>query len=136
MRIIEIAALDNGAHRNQNGGMSVVPEGWAVIPETMTIPGTFPFVNITVKDGVVTSMTAGIVPEVEPVEPTKQREEAYNTAKVVGWEGELLTVTEAAQLWQYYAAEGNEKANMLTGLIAEAKATIREKYPDTSNIIE
>lgn len=68
MRIIEIAALDNGAHRNQNGGMSVVPEGWAVIPETMTIPATFPFVNITVKDGVVTSMTAGIVPEVEPVE--------------------------------------------------------------------
>lgn len=68
MRIIEIVALDNGAHRNQNGGLSVVPEGWAVIPDGMTIPDTFPFVNITVKDGVVTSMTAGTMPEPEPVE--------------------------------------------------------------------
>ena len=70
MRIIEITALDNGAHRNQNGGLSVVPEGWAVIPDSMTIPDTFPFVNITVKDGVVTSMTAGTMPDPEPeVEP-------------------------------------------------------------------
>lgn len=68
MRIIEIAPLENGAHRNQNGGLSVVPSGWAVIPDDMTIPDTFPFVNITVKDGTVTSMTAGTVPEVEPVE--------------------------------------------------------------------
>lgn len=58
MKIIEITALDNGAHRNQTGHVSTVPEGWAVIPDTMTIPDTFPFVNITVKDGVVTSMTA------------------------------------------------------------------------------
>ena len=68
MRIIEIAPLENGAHRNQNGGLSVVPEGWAIIPDDMTIPGTFPFVNIEVMDGVVTSMTAGTMPEVEPVE--------------------------------------------------------------------
>ena len=68
MRIIEIAPLDNGAHRNQTGSFSVIPSGWAVIPDSMTIPDTFPFVNITVKDGVVTSMTAGTMPEVEPVE--------------------------------------------------------------------
>ena len=68
MGIIEINALDNGAHRNQTGNFSVVPEGWAVIPDGITIPDTFPFVNITVNDGVVTSMTAGTVPEVEPVE--------------------------------------------------------------------
>ena len=74
MRIIEISALDNGAHRNQTGSFSVVPSGWAVIPDGMTIPDTFPFVNITVKDGVVTSMTAGTMPEPEPVpeaEPTQ-----------------------------------------------------------------
>lgn len=130
MKIIEITALDNGAHRNQNGGVSVVPDGWAVIPDDMIIPDTFPFVNITVKDGVVTSMTAGTMPEPEPVTPAQQREEAYNTEKIIEWEGNLLTVTEAAQLWQYYAAEGNGKANVLTELIAQAKATIREKYPD------
>ena len=68
MKIIEISALSNGAHRNQNGGATVVPSGWAVIPDNMVIPGTFPFVDIEVKDGIVVAMTAGTVPEVEPVE--------------------------------------------------------------------
>lgn len=68
MKIIEIVALDNGAHRNQSCNISTVPEGWAVIPEDMEIPNTFPFVNIEVEDGTVVSMTAGTVPEVEPVE--------------------------------------------------------------------
>ena len=66
MKIIEIAPLSNGAHRNQFGDLSIVPDGWAVIPDDMAIPDTFPFVDITVQDGVVTSMTAGVVPEVEP----------------------------------------------------------------------
>lgn len=66
MRIIEIAPLNNGAHRNQTCNISTAPSGWAVIPNDMTIPDTFPFVDITVRDGVVTSMTAGVVPEVEP----------------------------------------------------------------------
>lgn len=69
MRIIEIAALPNGAHRNQSSNISFVPEGWAVIPDGMEIPTTFPFVNIEVEDGVVTAMTEGVVPEPTP-EPT------------------------------------------------------------------
>ena len=71
MKLIEIKALDNGAHDNQTiDGVIPVPEGWAVIPDDMPIPATFPFVNITVKDGVVTSMTAGKMPDPEPeVEP-------------------------------------------------------------------
>lgn len=69
MKIIETNALPNGAHRNQNSSSSVVPEGWAVVPDSMTIPSTFPFVNIEVEDGVVTSMTAGIVPEQPSVDP-------------------------------------------------------------------
>lgn len=69
MQIIEIAALENGAHRNQTGTFRAIPEGWAVVPEGMEIPATFPFVDIEAEDGVVTSMTAGTVPEPEP-EPT------------------------------------------------------------------
>ena len=75
MKIIEIEPLENGAHRNQTGGISYVPKGWAIIPDSMEIPDTFPFVNIKVKDEVVTEMTPGIVPEPEPipdVEPTAQ----------------------------------------------------------------
>ena len=53
------------------------------------------------------------------------------TEKIIEWDGKMITVTEASQLWQYYSAEGNtEKSSMLTALIAEAKETIRAKYPD------
>ena len=65
MKIIEIKSLSNGSHRNQSGEFIEVPLGWAVIPDEMEIPETFPFVNIEVEDGVVTSMTPGVVPEVE-----------------------------------------------------------------------
>lgn len=74
MRIIEIAALDNGAHRNQTGTFSAVPDGWAVIPENIVMPDTFPFVDIEVDGQTVTSMTAGTVPAPEPEpepEPTQ-----------------------------------------------------------------
>lgn len=64
MWIIEIAALENGAHRNQSGFVGDVPAGWATIPDDMEVPETFPFVGITVEGGVVTGMTSGIVPDV------------------------------------------------------------------------
>lgn len=65
-----------------------------------------------------------------PSTPAQQRENAYNTDPVIEWGGEMLTVTQAATLWQYYAAEGSEKANELQTLIATAKQTIRERFPD------
>lgn len=78
MQIIEITALPNGAHRNQTGDFRTIPEGWAVVPEEMEIPETFPFVNIETEDGVVTSMTAGTVPEPEP-EPEPEPGPEYVT---------------------------------------------------------
>lgn len=67
MKIIEIAALENGGHRNQFTSTAIpVPEGWAIIPDDMEIPKTFPFVNITVLDEYVTSMTAGVMPPPGP----------------------------------------------------------------------
>lgn len=71
MKIIEITAFDNGAHRNQTGTFRAIPSGWAVIPPDMEIPETFPFVDIEVDGQTVTSMTAGVVPEPEP-EPTPE----------------------------------------------------------------
>lgn len=67
MKIIEIVALANGAHRNQSGSLSCVPDGWAVIPDDMVIPETFPFVDIVVDGDTVVEMTAGVVPDPEPV---------------------------------------------------------------------
>ena len=134
MRIIEITALSNGAHRNETGTFSTIPSGWAVIPDGMETPN-FPFGEVTVDETqappIVTKWTAGTIPEPETPSPTKQREEAYNTQAILSFGGEMLTVTQASQKWQYYAAEGNTaKTDELTALISEAKASIREQYPD------
>jgi len=65
MRYIKVAAEENGAHKNQNGG-SKPGNGWAVIPDDMEIPSTFPFVNVTASKGVVTELTEGTIPTPEP----------------------------------------------------------------------
>ena len=70
MKIVEIDAFKNGAHNNQVIDCAIpVPDGWAVIPDTMETPN-FPFGTITTAeiDGVmtVTSWTAGTIPEPEP----------------------------------------------------------------------
>lgn len=73
MQMLEIIALDNGAHRNQTYH-GVLPEGWAVIPEGMDCEN-FPFGEVTTEeiDGVmtVTSWTPGVIPEPEPMPDTE-----------------------------------------------------------------
>ena len=127
---------DTGAHENQtvDSAFLKVPPGWAILPDDMETPN-FPFGDITVDETqtppVVQTWTPLPIPEPEITSPAKQREEAYNTQAIIPWDGEMLTVTQASQKWQYYAAEGNtEKTDELTALIAEAKAKIREQYPD------
>lgn len=67
-----------------------------------------------------------------PASPAEQREQAYNTDAIIEWGGSLLTVTQAAQQWAYYAAEGRtDKTEALTTLISAAKQAIRAQYPDT-----
>ena len=77
MRIIEIAALSNGAHRNQSYP-GFVPDGWAVVPDHMETPN-FPVGEVVVGklNGVmaVVEWIPGVVPEQEPeaeTEPTAQ----------------------------------------------------------------
>lgn len=90
MNLIEIKALDNGAHRNQNGGLSSVPEGWAVIPDDMECEN-FPFGNVTVEeiDGVmtVTSWEPLPIPAPEPVEPEPEKDD-------VTWDTMAEAITE------------------------------------------
>lgn len=49
MKMIEIAALDNGAHNNQtfNG---ILPNGWAIIPEELEPLANFPFGEVTAEE--------------------------------------------------------------------------------------
>ena len=73
MRIIRIIASPNGGHANQTTSANIpLPSGWAIIPETMEIPETFPFVDLEVEGKYVTKMTAGIVPPAPPAEPTAE----------------------------------------------------------------
>ena len=76
------------------------------------------------------SEAEGIHWEYIPYTPEELRERAYETDKVISYEGKMLTVDEANRKWQEYQAEGNNKANELTTMIANAKATIRKQYPD------
>lgn len=74
--------------------------------------------------------TEGIHWEYVPYTQKEIRERLYETEKIISYEGDMLTVDEANRKWQEYQAEGNTKANELTVLIANAKTTIRERYPD------
>lgn len=88
MTIIKIEPNDNGSHDNQTiygytPKTFPVPEGWALIPEGMEIPGSYPFVGVEAKDGVVTRLTPGVVPEPGP-EPERGYTEADLLSALLG----------------------------------------------------
>lgn len=84
MLIIKIIAEENGGHANQKYNTSIqgIPEGWALVPDDIVIPDTFPFVNIEVDGQVVTSMTAGVVPPIppqpDPPDPPQPTEDVWD----------------------------------------------------------
>lgn len=73
MRMLEIVARPNGAHNNQTYH-GALPDGWAVIPDTMGTLENFPFGDVTVEeiDGAltVTGWIPGALPK--PVEKEKE----------------------------------------------------------------
>lgn len=74
MRLIRIEAETSGGHAYQTiDSISVVPNGWAVIPDDMDTPN-IPYGDITVEeiDGVMT-VTSWVAREnPEPTEPTER----------------------------------------------------------------
>ena len=111
MTIIEIEPLDNGAHNNNtiygaDPAAFPVPEGWAVVPDVMEIPDTFPFVDITVNKKktppVVTSMTPGVVPPPEP-EPAPEPDEITLLASIA-----FVTLAELGSIDDVTAGEHAE----------------------------
>lgn len=74
MKIIEIATLENGGHRNQFSSVDIpVPEGWVIIPDDIEIPDTFPFVTFHYRSGKVIDMSPGTMPP-PPPEPEPERD--------------------------------------------------------------
>ena len=68
MQIVEITALENGGHRNQDGFIGDVPVGWAVKPDGMETPN-FPFGNLTVDETKTPPMMTSWAPLPVPVDP-------------------------------------------------------------------
>lgn len=130
MKIIEIEALSNGAHRNQDGALEIVPSGWAVIPDDMPIPETFPFVNIEVQAvehtresiipdtepeiftvPTVTAMTAGIIPEPQPKpepEPTVEDCIAELEEQIAQADEIAITLYEEQEKWEAINSQQDE----------------------------
>lgn len=85
MRIIEIQPLENGAHRNQQGDIKTIPDGYAIIPDDMECEN-FPFGDITVDESeppVVTSWEPLLIPEEpEPVDETETEPEPTQLDRV------------------------------------------------------
>ena len=83
MKIVEIVALENGAHRNQNGDTRAVPAGWAVIPDTLATEN-FPFGEVTAEeiDGVMTA-TDWVPSEIPEPEPAPEVEHEPTDTEVI-----------------------------------------------------
>lgn len=95
MRIIEIAPLSNGAHRNQMGTFSVVPEGWAVIPANITCEN-FPFGEVEVAEinGVMT-VTKWIPSEIPGAPVDNSAEIAKLKAELTSTDYKVVKCSEA-----------------------------------------
>jgi hypothetical protein len=102
MRIVEIAALDNGAHRNQEcHGFSIeLPAGWAVIPDDMVCEN-FPFGEVTVADidgvATVTKWTPGTMPAPEPEPEPEEPADGDLAERVAAVETDLADLTAAVE---------------------------------------
>ena len=69
MLIIEQAAQENGAHRNQTGNFLEIPEGWLpVLPSIEAKARSYlPFIVLDeVDQGWIQAVSQGTIPEPEP----------------------------------------------------------------------
>ena len=121
MKIIELSALSTGARRNmESSAWLAPPEGWAMIPEEMALPDTYPFVEVEAEeiDGImtVTALTPGTVPEpdLEQLRSGKEAKisAACNGAIVAGMD------VETSQGTEHFALQETDQINLTTALSA------------------
>ena len=91
MHIIEISALPNGAHRNQDEFIGDVPAGWAVIPDGMELPN-FPFGDIAVDETQTPPVVTSWTPLPAPDDPTSETDQPTVEARLTALEAEAEQV--------------------------------------------
>lgn len=127
MRLIEIAALENGAHRNQElNGVVSIPEGWAVIPDEMEIPSSFPFVDITVEE-VTHYRDVEVVRDVTKTREVESFDEEGNPITVTEEYTEMETVTEIQEYTMMTVV------SMTEGTLPDPEP-VEPEVPETDNV--
>ena len=130
MRIIEIAALKNGAHRNQTVfGEITLPDGWAVIPDNIETQN-FPFGDIVVEEidniMTVTRWEPGIIPGQEPSVILNKTKQSKLTEISKSCEGYIYAGTNVAlpgnttEHFTYTLADQSNISEMFTAIMAGA----------------
>lgn len=120
MRIIEIVALSNGAHRNQTVTSSIVPPtGWAVMPNNM-VATNFPFGEVEAEEinGImtVTKWIPGVLPDTDLQDNRAAKEaeisKACNEAIIAGID------VETSQGIEHFSLEETDQINLAVALSA------------------
>lgn len=65
-----------------------------------------------------------------PYTPSELRQQAYENNPIISYHDKMITVDEAEKLFWQYFPEDSECCDELKTLIKNAKAQIREMYPD------
>lgn len=135
MKVIEVSTLPNGAHRNMDSSaLSAPPEGWAMIPEEMALPDTYPFVGVEAEeiDGVmtVTALTPGALPEPD-LEPIKARRIAQSKVDLASYlEAHPIQWTDG----EYYSITSEKQQQLTSKIMAATMAqTFSQPYTLTWN---
>lgn len=120
MKIIEIAPLENFAHRNQEcSGNICVPDGWAVLPSEINT-ANFPFGDVEVDASTpprVISWTPRDIPETPGSDPEPTVEERLDTLE------DALAQTDETAIALY---EANEEQSQINAAQDEALIEIYE----------
>ena len=89
MWIVCLTSNPNGSHNDHRANhITAVPDGWAMIPDALTVPDTFPFVDIEAAE---LTYTEDVCDESENV----IKEEAYTMMTVISMtEGKLPEANE------------------------------------------
>lgn len=129
MRMVEISALENGAHSNLTSNSIALPDGWAVIPDDMETPN-FPFGEVTAEEieGVmtVTGWTAGIIPGQTPAEilnntKTAKLTEISKSCEDYIYAGTDVTLSDnTTEHFTYTLADQSNISEMFTAVMAGA----------------
>lgn len=122
----EQKVIHHGAEYDDGG--NVIAEAW---DETVEVE--VPVMGMVYRDATPEEVSEFELQQTAMPEltPSELREKAYNTDQTIPWGGDMLTVTQAARQWEYYAAEGRtDKTDALTALIAAEKEKIRAQWPD------